>query len=146
MYKDTSISSKGSRLCKRRSAPVNTFVSLPHCPTAIPNWLLSYRISITLGKMDPLGVCFNRQELLAVLVEGKVDAITVENEKQLSSLFQQISDGLANEDDWQRRISALQLLQALAWGDLSNQPTAITLLRNISDKVSYTSSVRVLID
>jgi hypothetical protein len=86
--------------------------------------------------MDQLNPSFARADLLALLQEGKVDPLNIENEKQLTQLFQQINDNLTCEDDWQKRISAMHMLQALAWGDLGQHSSIILLLRNMSDKVN----------
>lgn len=90
--------------------------------------------------MDQFNPCFARAELLAILHEGKMDPMTIENEKQLTQLFQQINDNLACDDDWQKRVSAMHMLQALAWGDLAQHSSIILLLRNMSDKVSVSPS------
>ncbi len=90
--------------------------------------------------MDQGSLCFTRIELLAILQEGKVEPLHIENDRQLTQLFQQIHDNLACEDDWQKRISAMHMLQALAWGDLSQHSSIMFLLRNLTDKVTSISS------
>lgn len=79
---------------------------------------------------------YNHAQFLTLINEGKeIKPILCYTERELSTLFDKIVLGLRKDDDWQARISALELISGAARGDGPAFESFTQLLRHCHDLV-----------
>ncbi len=86
------------------------------------------------------GSCFDPQTFVGILKDGVPNSpMHVVNERELSRQIAKVAGGLANSEDWNARIVALQLLQSLSLGNLSDFECCGGLVRGLQESVSAIS-------
>ncbi len=81
--------------------------------------------------------CFSPEAFCSLLRDGLPHtAVHISNERELSKHVAKVSLGLGNAEEWNARISALQLLQNLAMGNLADFECCGSVVRSLVEPVS----------
>lgn len=88
---------------------------------------------------------FNQYSVLRILLTYESSAVpyTVNSERHLSSLVEEIERDLSNEDDWVVRMKGLEKIQGLCLGNAHELPNAISIIKRLGDLVSFLFISRV---
>lgn len=121
----TTESHQGVHANNNNNSILKGFSIPPVCELLHPAKILSFLVSTS---AEQSGVDVAREQ-----------AVDIQEERDLIQLVDKILLDLQKVDDWQRRVTAMQMLQSILWGNIQNQMTSTwsALLRKLVEPVIH---------